>query len=192
MLDAEQRRIARRYLRQALRDRAGADKRWPRSPRQIRRSTRGSGGEGAAADGAAVSRLGDQGHLGHRALADVAKLHQRPGLQANRPATFKRVVIIQLFARLIAGATEVARAAGSPAFRYRCRSPRRRQTVTNPAGRQQGPAAGACDIKKMEQDRAGAARHAIDTTLADVVNPVGIAGSATASCPVFSIKYAPE
>ena len=180
MLNAEQRRSAWRDLRHALRDGsrkqtgAGHAHRAKYADRRVAAVR----DKGAAADGAAVSRLGDQGHLGHRALADVAKLHQRPGLQANRlQATFKRVVIIQLFARLIAGATEVARAQQDHRHTVIDAGHLNAvKTVTNPAGRQQRPAAGAGDIKKMEQDRAGAARHAIDTTLADVVDPVGIAG----------------
>lgn len=67
------------------------------------------GDEGVAADGAAASRFGDQGHPEHRALANIAKLYQRPGLQADwLRATLKHIVIIRLFAHLIAGAVGAA------------------------------------------------------------------------------------
>ncbi|MBZ4364538.1 hypothetical protein LAM67_25820, partial [Mycobacterium tuberculosis] len=67
MLDAEQRRIAWRYLRQALRDRAGEQTSAGHAHRAkyAERRLAAVGGNGAAAEGAPASRLDKRGQLGH-------------------------------------------------------------------------------------------------------------------------------
>lgn len=128
----------------------------------------------------------------------IAKLHQRPGLQARSTprATFERVVIIQLFASLRRGATEVARAAGSPAgipLSMQVTSTPSKRSRTRPVARRKSPQLEPATSRKWSRSLVLAARTP-SIRLADVVDPVGIAGSLPPpALPVFSIyKYAPE
>ena len=126
----------------------------------------------ARAYGAAITRFRYQAHLRHSQVRDIAEIHQRSKLAAQRfESGFQFIVRFQFLGQLVAAQCKIRRAQHHD--RHAIVDTGRINAVNcvyHISRRQQLAAGGACDVQEIAYDRRGRAGNAVDFRVSIVVD----------------------